>query len=103
MKKDLFFCIQSLNSNLIYFVALINQVLVESKHINRIKPVHKIVSDNGGFNSFQMKMLKKSTIHYYFCMRRKKLKEKKNHHGKLMKTNKSSSFMYFSLAFNSSI
>ena len=63
--KGIIYCIKSLNSNLIY-IGCTKQSLAtrRAKHIydskieKRIKPVHKVILQNGGFKNFEMKIIK---------------------------------------------
>lgn len=62
--------------------------IYDSKHQHRIKPVHKTILNNGGFENFQMRLLKEvndiSLLHLY----EKKIIEnyKNNINYKLMNT-----------------
>ena len=95
MNKGIIYCIKSLNSNLIYigsskqsFANRKAKHIYDSKHFKRCKPVHKIILDNGGFDNFQMRVLKYvddiSILHLY----EKKIIEdyKNNDNYKLMNT-----------------
>ena len=63
--KGIIYCIKSLNSNLIY-IGCTKQSLAtrRAKHIydskieKRMKPVHKLIIENGGFKNFEMKIIK---------------------------------------------
>ena len=68
MKKGIIYCIKSLNSNLIYIGSSKQSLamrkakhIYDSKHEHRIKPVHRTILKNGGFQNFQMKLLKEVT------------------------------------------
>jgi hypothetical protein len=76
MNKGIIYCIKSLNSNLIYigsskqsFANRKAKHIYDSKHFKRCKPVHRIILDNGGFDNFQMRVLKYvddiSILHLY--------------------------------------
>jgi hypothetical protein len=76
MNKGIIYCIKSLNSNLIYigsskqsFANRKAKHIYDSKHFKRCKPVHRIILDNGGFDNFQMRVLKYvddiSVLHLY--------------------------------------
>ena len=95
MKGGIIYCIKSLNSNLIYIGSSKQSIasrkakhIYDSKHIKRCKPVHKMILDNGGFNNFQIKVIKEvddiSLLHLY----EKKIIEdyKNNDNYKLMNT-----------------
>ncbi len=96
MVKGFIYCFKCLNSNLIYIGSSKQSLamrkakhIYDSKHEHRIKPVHRIILDNGGFQNFQMKLLKEvddlSILHLY----EKKIIEdyKRNNKFILMKTN----------------
>ena len=63
--KGIIYCIKSLNNNLKY-IGCTKQSLAtrKAKHIydskieERMKPVHKLIIENGGFKNFEMKILK---------------------------------------------
>ena len=95
MNKGIIYCIKSLNSNLIYigsskksFANRKAKHIYDSRHFKRCKPVHRIILDNGGFDNFQMRVLKYvddiSVLHLY----EKKIIEdyKNNNNYKLMNT-----------------
>ena len=74
--KGIIYCFKCLNSNLIYIGSTKQSMatrrakhIYDSKHLNRSKPVHKIILDNGGFDKFQMKILKEvedlTLLHQY--------------------------------------
>ena len=77
--KGIIYCIKSLNSNLIYIGCTkqglstrIAKHIYDSKHPKRMKPVHKLILENGGFNNFDFKILKKlMTYHFYYYKRTK--------------------------------
>ena len=59
------YCFKSLNSNLIYIGCSINSLATrkakhkyDSKHSKRQKPVHRMILEHGGFENFQMRILK---------------------------------------------
>ncbi len=94
--KGIIYCFKCLNSNLIYIGSTKQSMatrrakhIYDSKHLKRSKPVHKIILNNGGFQNFQMKLLKEvedlSLLHLY----EKKIIEdyKNNTNYKLMNTN----------------
>ena len=95
MNKGIIYCIKSLNSNLIYigsskqsFANRKAKHIYDSKHFKRCKPVHRIILDNGGFDNFQMRVLKYvddiSILHLY---EEKKIEDYKNNDNyKLMNT-----------------
>jgi len=96
MIKGFIYCFKGLNNNLIYIGSTKQSIatrkakhIYDSKHSNRIKPVHKIILNNGGFNNFQIQILKEvddiSMLHLY----EKKIIEdyKNNDNYKLMNTN----------------
>jgi hypothetical protein len=65
MQKPYIYCIKSLNSNLIYIGSSKQSIatrkakhIYDSKHNKRCKPVHRMILDNGGFNNFQIKVIK---------------------------------------------
>jgi hypothetical protein len=95
MQKPYIYCIKSLNSNLIYIGSSKQSIatrkakhIYDSKHNKRCKPVHRMILDNGGFNNFQIKVIKEvddiSLLHLY----EKKIIEdyKNNDNYKLMNT-----------------
>ena len=95
MKEGIIYCIKSLNSNLIYIGSSKQSIatrkakhIYDSKHNKRCKPVHRMILDNGGFNNFQIKVIKEvddiSLLHLY----EKKIIEdyKNNDNYKLMNT-----------------
>ena len=63
--KAQIYCIKSLNQNYIY-IGCTKQALnvryskhkYDSKHEHRIKPVHKMILETGGFDNYQIKTLK---------------------------------------------
>ena len=66
--KACIYSIKSFNNNLIYIGSTKQPLSVRfSKHkydslyIHRIKPIHKIILDNGGFDNFQIRPLKEIT------------------------------------------
>jgi hypothetical protein len=76
MKEGIIYCIKSLNSNLIYIGSSKQSIasrkakhIYDSKHNKRCKPVHRMILDNGGFNNFQIKVIKEvddiSLLHLY--------------------------------------
>ena len=96
MRKGFIYCFKGLNNNLIYIGSTKQSIAVrkakhiyDSKHMDRIKPVHKIILNNGGFSNFQIQILKEvddiSMLHLY----EKKIIEdyKNNDNYKLMNTN----------------
>ncbi len=65
MKKGIIYSIESLTSNLIYIGSTKQKLstrrakhIYDSKHTTRMKPVHKLILKNGGFDNFQMKVIK---------------------------------------------
>ena len=75
MKKGIIYCIKSLNSNLIYIGCTkqglstrIAKHIYDSKKEKRMKPVHKIILENGGFKNFEIKTIKEvediSLLHF---------------------------------------
>jgi hypothetical protein len=93
MKEGIIYCIKSLNCNLIYIGSSKQSIasrkakhIYDSKHNKRCKPVHRMILDNGGFNNFQIKVIKKLMIYHYFIYMRKKIEDYKNNDNKLMKT-----------------
>ena len=95
MRKGFIYCFKGLNNNLIYIGSTKQSIatrkakhIYDSKHMNRIKPVHKIILNNGGFSNFQIQILKEvddiSLLHLY----EKKIIEdyKNNENYKLMNT-----------------
>jgi hypothetical protein len=63
--KGCIYCIKSLNDNNIYIGSTIQPINVryskhkyDSKHSHRIKPVHKMILDTGGFDNYEIKTLK---------------------------------------------
>ena len=95
MIEGYIYCFKCLNSNLIYIGSSKQSLatrkakhIYDSKHEHRIKPVHRIILNNGGFQNFQMKVLKVvddiSLLHLY----EKKIIEdyKNNNYYKLMNT-----------------
>jgi hypothetical protein len=96
MIKGFIYCFKGLNNNLIYIGSTKQSIatrkakhIYDSKHLNRIKPVHKIILNNGGFSNFRIQILKEvddiSMLHLY----EKKIIEdyKNNDNYKLMNTN----------------
>ncbi len=90
------YCFKGLTTNYIYIGKSITSLssrkakhIYDSKHEHRIKPVHRIILENGGFLNFQMKILKEvddiEMLHFY----EKKIIEdyKNNENFKLMNTN----------------
>ena len=76
MIEGYIYCFKCLNSNLIYIGSSKQSLatrkakhIYDSKHEHRIKPVHRIILNNGGFQNFQMKVLKEvddlSLLHLY--------------------------------------
>lgn len=76
MRKGIIYCIKSLNSNLIYIGSSKQSLatrkakhIYDSKKEHRIKPVHKMILENGGFNNFQMRVIKEvddiTLLHLY--------------------------------------
>lgn len=76
MQKSYIYCIKSLNCNLIYIGSTKQSLasrkakhIYDSKKEHRIKPVHRIINANGGFNNFQIKVIKEvddiSMLHLY--------------------------------------
>ena len=76
MVKGSIYCFKCLNSNLIYIGSTRQSLatrkakhIYDSKKEHRIKPVHRIILNNGGFQNFQMKLLKEvedlSLLHLY--------------------------------------
>jgi hypothetical protein len=65
MVKGYIYCLQCLKSNLIYIGSTKQSLatrkakhIYDSKKEHRIKPVHRTILNNGGFQNFQMKLLK---------------------------------------------
>ena len=65
MRKGFIYCFKGLNNNLIYIGSTKQSIatrkakhIYDSKHMNGIKPVHKIILNNGGFSNFQIQILK---------------------------------------------
>lgn len=63
--KGIIYCFKGINNNLIYIGSSKDTLNIrKSKHIydskyeNRAKPVHRMINANGGFDNFQMKVLK---------------------------------------------
>lgn len=63
--KGIIYCIRGINNNLVYIGCSKSSLNIrKSKHIydskieNRQKPVHKLINSNGGFDNFQMILLK---------------------------------------------
>ncbi len=59
------YCIKSLTNNNIYIGSTIQAINVryskhkyDSKHSHRIKPVHKMILETGGFENYEIKKLK---------------------------------------------
>ena len=89
------YCFICLNSNLIYIGSSKQSLatrkakhIYDSKHEHRIKPVHRIILNNGGFQNFQMKLIKEvddiSLLHLY---EKKIIQDYKNNQNyKLMNT-----------------
>ena len=76
MIKGYIYCFKCLDSNLIYIGSSKQSLAIrkakhiyDSKHEHRIKPVHRTILNNGGFQNFQMKLLKEvddlSVLHLY--------------------------------------
>ncbi len=76
MVKGSIYCFKCLNNNLIYIGSTRQSLATRNaKHIydnkkeHRITPVHRIILNNGGFQNFQMKLLKEvvylSFLHLY--------------------------------------
>ena len=70
------YCIKGITNNYIYIGKSIQSInsrkskhIYDSKHQNRIKPVHHTTLNNGGFKEFQIKVLKEvdviEMIQYY--------------------------------------
>ena len=70
------YCFRSLKSNLIYIGCSINSLatrkakhIYDSKHSKRQKPVHRMILEHGGFENFQMRILKEvkdlNMLHLY--------------------------------------
>jgi hypothetical protein len=77
MIKGFIYCFKGLNNNLIYIGSTKQSIatrkakhIYDSKHLNRIKPVHKIVLNNRGFSNFQIQKL---MIYQCFIYMKKKL------------------------------
>jgi hypothetical protein len=99
MNKGFIYCIKSLNNNLIY-IGSTKQTLgmrlskhkYDSKIQTRAKPVHQMIMNNGGFDNFEIKLLKEieyddiTLLHLY----EKKIIEdyKHNNNYQLMNINK---------------
>ena len=65
MVKGYIYCFKCLKSNLIYIGSTKQSLatrkakhIYDSKKEHRIKPVHRTILNNGGFQNFQMKLLK---------------------------------------------
>ncbi len=95
MRKGIIYCIKSLNSNLIYIGSTKQSLatrkakhIYDSKKEHRIKPVHRIINAYGGFQNFQMKLLKEvDDISMLHLVENKKLMIYKNNDDyKLMNT-----------------
>ena len=95
MKQGIIYCFKCLSSNLIYIGSSKQSLatrkakhIYDSKHIKRCKPVHRMILDNGGFENFQIRVIKEvddiSLLHLY----EKKIIEdhKYNDNYKLMNT-----------------
>ena len=97
MKKGIIYCIKSLNNNLIY-IGCTKQSLStrRAKHIydskieKRMKPVHKLILQNGGFKNFEMKVIKEVEDLSLLLLQEKKIIEdyKNNEDYILMNTRK---------------
>ena len=95
--KGIIYCIKSLNSNLIY-IGCTKQSLAtrRAKHIydskieKRMKPVHKLIIENGGFKNFEMKIIKEVEDLSLLLLQEKKIIEdyKSNPDFTLMNTRK---------------
>ena len=95
MQKSYIYCIKSLNSNLIYIGSTKQSLatrkakhIYDSKKEHRIKPVHRIINANGGFQNFQMKLLKEvDDISLLLLVEKKIIDDYKNNDNyKLMNT-----------------
>jgi hypothetical protein len=93
--KGYIYCIKCLNSNLIYIGSTKQSLekrkskhIYDSKKSNRIKPVHKLILENGNFENFQMKILKEVDDLNILHLQEKKIIEdyKNNKDYKLMNT-----------------
>lgn len=95
MAKGYIYCFKCLNSNLIYIGSSKQSLamrkakhIYDSKHEHRIKPVHRTILKNGGFQNFQMKILKEVDDLKLLLLYEKKIIEdyKNNNDYKLMNT-----------------
>ncbi len=95
--KGIIYCIKSLNSNLIYIGSTKQKLatrkakhVYDSKHIKRMKPVHKLILKNGGFENFEMKIIKEVEDLSLLLLQEKKIIEdyKNNEDYILMNTRK---------------
>ena len=95
MQKSFIYCIKSLNSNLIYIGSTKQSLasrkakhIYDSKKEHRIKPVHRIINANGGFDNFQIQLLKEVDDISMLHLHEKKIIEnyKNNDNYKLMNT-----------------
>ena len=67
MVKGSIYCLKCLNSNLIYIGSTRQSLatrkakhIYDSKKEHRIKPVHRIILNNGGFQNFSNEIIKRS-------------------------------------------
>ena len=65
MKQGIIYCFKCLSSNLIYIGSSKQSLatrkakhIYDCKHIKRCKPVHRMILDNGGFDNFQIRVIK---------------------------------------------
>ncbi len=86
MKKGIVYCIKSLNSNLIYICCTKQSLstrrakhIYDSKKENRMKPVHKLILENGGFNNFHFKTIKEVDDLSLLLLQEKKIIEDYKH------------------------
>jgi len=95
MVQGYIYCFKCLNSNLIYIgsskqslASRKSKHIYDSKHEKRIKPVHRTILNNGGFDNFQMKILKEVDDIALLHLQEKKIIEdyKNNKNYKLMNT-----------------
>lgn len=93
--KGIIYCFKGINNNLIYIGSSKDSLnirkskhIYDSKHEKRMKPVHKIINSNGGFDNFQMKVLKEvDDIKLLHLIEKKIIQDYKNNiNYKLMNT-----------------
>ena len=67
--RGIIYCFKGINNNLIYIGSSKQSIasrtakhIYDSKHSKRCKPIHKTILENGGFNEFQIQILKEVDV-----------------------------------------